>query len=366
MPNPVFILEEEALLKNLRLLESIQKKSGCHILISLKAFALWPLFPTIRQFIHGAAASSLNEALLIHEQMGVLAHTYSPAFSPEELPEIALHSSHIIFNSMAQFQQNKDQLSGKSLGIRVNPMISVVETDQYNPAMSGARLGVTKEQFPDNLPNGVDGLHFHALCESSASDFERVLLGFETQFKQFFPSLKWVNFGGGHLLTHKDYDVGHFINIIQNFKQKYNLEVFIEPGSAIAWETGDLISKVLDIVENNGIKTAILNISFTAHMPDTLEMPYRPIVAESNAKGDYIYNLGGVSCLSGDFIANYAFAKPLKIGDIITFRDMLHYTTVKTTLFNGVRHPDIYIKKKDGTQHPLKTFSFQDYKNRMC
>lgn len=366
MTHPAFVLKEEALLRNLRLLENVQTISGCHILISLKAFALWPCFPLIKKHLYGAAASSLNEARLIHEEMGVAAHTYSPAFSPEEIPEIAKHSSHIIFNSISQFEQYKDQFVDKSLGVRVNPMVSVVETDQYNPAMTGSRFGITKEQFPDELPKGIDGLHLHALCESSASDFERILLGFEEQFKQVLPSLKWVNFGGGHLITHKDYDVEHFTALIQNFKKKYALEVFIEPGSAIAWETGNLVGSVLDIVENRGVKTAILNISFTAHMPDTLEMPYHPVVAESDEAGRYVYNLGGRSCLSGDFIPNYAFAKPLKIGDTITFKDMLHYTTVKTTMFNGVPHPDIYITQKDGTHHLLKSFSYQDYKNRMC
>ncbi len=366
MSNPAYILEEKALIKNLQLLKNVQQESGCRILISLKAFALWPLFPLIKKYLYGAAASSVNEAALIHEKMGCLAHTYSPAFSEQEMPEIAQHSSHIIFNSIPQFKHYKDQLPDKNLGIRVNPMISVVSTEHYNPATKGARLGVSKEQFPGHLPDGVSGLHFHALCESSANDFEKVLLGFEEQFKPFLPRLKWVNFGGGHLITHENYDVKHFISLIQNFKKKYPLEVFIEPGSAIAWETGVLVSEVLDIVENNGIKTAMLNISFTAHMPDTLEMPYRPKVLEADKTGHFIYNLGGVSCLSGDFISDYAFAKPLKVGDTITFDDMLHYTTVKTNLFNGVQHPNIYLKKENGALLALKTFSYQDYKNRMC
>ncbi len=366
IPCPAYVLNEEALLRNLKILREVQESSGCHILISLKAFALWPLFPTIKKYLHGAAASSLNEARLIYEEMGCPAHTYSPAFSAQEIKDVARYSSHIIFNSLAQFRAFRGQLSNRSLGIRVNPMVSVVETDQYNPAMKGGRLGMTKTQFGDKLPGGVDGLHFHALCESSASDFERVLSGFEEQFSAFLPQLKWVNFGGGHLITRKGYDVARFISIVKKFKKKYPLEVYIEPGSAIAWETGDLIAKVLDIVENNGIRTAILNTSFTAHMPDTLEMPYRPEVAESSTGGTFRYHLGGVSCLSGDFLPDYAFDKPLQTGDIITFKDMMHYTTVKTTMFNGVRHPDIYIKKIDGAVLPLKEFSYLDYKNRMC
>lgn len=367
-PTPAYILEEASLIKNLILLHKVQKESGCHILLSLKAFSLWPLFPLIKKYLSGGAASSLNEAELIHHEMGCLAHTYSPAFDADEIQNIARHSSHIIFNSLHQFKQFKDQLTAHKLGIRVNPMISVVPTDHYNPATKGARLGTTQAEFGKHLPEGLSGLHFHALCESSASDFEKVLLGFESQFKPFLPHLEWVNFGGGHLITKKGYDIDHFISIIQDFKQKYNLEVFIEPGSAIAWEIGNLTAKILDIVSNNGIQTAILNISFTAHMPDTLEMPYRPVVLESIPlrKDAYIYNLGGISCLSGDYIADYAFAKPLKIGDQITFADMLHYTTVKTTLFNGVQHPDIYLKKKDGVLQLLKTFSYADYKNRMC
>jgi carboxynorspermidine decarboxylase len=373
IPSPAYVLDMKLLKRNLELIKSVQDRAGVSIILALKGFAMWRVFPLVAQYLKGATASSLWEAQLIFEEMGVQAHTYAPAYLPGDFYAILQYSSHITFNSINEYHRYKDQVNNHptqiSPGIRVNPEYSEVETDLYNPAAPGSRLGEVVDNFNGKLPEGVEGLHFHTLCESSSLELEKVLQSFEAKFSAFFPQLKWVNFGGGHLMTRSDYDTNHLVQLLQNFRQRYpHLEVILEPGSAIAWETGVLVSTVLDIIENRGVKTAILDVSFTAHMPDTLEMPYRPRITGADREpvpGKPAYRMGGVSCLAGDYMTEYSFNQPLQIGDKIILEDMIHYTMVKTTTFNGVRHPDIAIWHEDDTLEIVRRFDYEDYKNRL-
>ena len=372
IPSPAYVVDEVRLRKNLSLIKSVKERSGADIILAFKAFALWKLFPIVREYIPYSTASSLSEARLAYEEMGNYAHTYSPAYTDEEFAEIASLSSHITFNSIQQYERRKAEIEGFdrhiSCGIRVNPEISQVETDLYNPCAPGSRLGVTVDQFGGKLPEGIEGFHCHALCESSSYEFEKLMQAFEEKFAQFLPQLKWVNFGGGHLMTRKDYDVEHLIKIVQGFRSRYPwLKVILEPGSAFAWQTGELVSTVVDIVENHGIKTAILNVSFACHMPDCLEMPYKPAIlgATDEVEGKPTYRMGGNSCLSGDFVGSWSFDHELQVGEKIVFMDMIHYTTVKTTLFNGVSHPSIVLWTQDNKMEMLRKFGYEDYKSRM-
>ncbi|MBK8920068.1 MAG: carboxynorspermidine decarboxylase [Saprospirales bacterium] len=374
IPAPCFVLDEGALRKNLRLIDRVQREAGVQIILAFKGFAMWSAFPIVREYLSGATASSLAEARLCFEEMKTPAHTYSVAYMPREFGRIMSYSSHITFNSLAQYRRFRRRLERHpvkiSPGIRVNPEWSPVGTALYNPASPGSRLGEVAENFRGKLPEGIEGLHFHTLCESSSFDLEKTLVFFEERFGAFLPQLRWVNFGGGHLMTRQGYDVEHLIGILRAFRARHpQLKVILEPGSAIAWDTGVLVATVLDIVQNKGIKTAILDISFTAHMPDTLEMPYRPRVRHANAEpgtaDKHQYRLGGVSCLSGDFMTEYAFEKKLKAGQRIVFEDMIHYTMVKTTTFNGVTHPSIAIWRENGTLDIVRKFGYKDYKNRL-
>lgn len=372
IPSPAYVVDEVRLRKNLSLIKSVKERSGADIILAFKAFALWKLFPIVREYIPYSTASSLSEARLAYEEMGNYAHTYSPAYTDEEFAEIASLSSHITFNSIQQYERRKAEIEGFdrhiSCGIRVNPEISQVETDLYNPCAPGSRLGVTVDQFGGKLPEGIEGFHCHALCESSSHEFEKLMQAFEEKFAQFLPQLKWVNFGGGHLMTRKDYDVEHLIKIVKEFRSRYPwLKVILEPGSAFAWQTGELVSTVVDIVENHGIKTAILNVSFACHMPDCLEMPYKPAIlgATDEVQGKPTYRMGGNSCLSGDFVGSWSFDHELQVGEKIVFMDMIHYTTVKTTLFNGVSHPSIVLWTQDDKMEMLRKFGYEDYKSRM-
>ncbi|MBU6342875.1 MAG: carboxynorspermidine decarboxylase, partial [Bacteroidetes bacterium] len=330
-------------------------------------------FPIVRQYLKGATASSLNEARLCFEEMKTKSHTYAVAYTTREFGKILQYSSHITFNSISQFRKFQKKVKAYpepvSMGIRVNPGWSPVETALYNPAAPGSRLGEPLANFKGLLPEGVEGLHFHVLCESSSYDLEKAVTQFEQQFGQFLPRLKWVNFGGGHLMTREGYDVPHLIRTLQDFRRRHpHLEVILEPGSAIAWDTGVLVASVLDIVHNKGVKTAILDVSFTAHMPDTLEMPYRPRIrgAHDPETGEkYTYRLGGGSCLSGDYMEAYGFGKNLKVGDKLVFEDMIHYTMVKTSTFNGVTHPSIAIWRENGKLEMVRKFGYKDYKNRL-
>lgn len=374
IPSPCFVLDEVLLRKNLALINRVQQEAGVQIILAFKGFAMWSTFPIVREYLSGATASSLSEARLCFEEMQTKAHTYAVAYVPAEFGKIMRYSSHITFNSLAQYARFRKRLENApekiSPGIRVNPEWSPVGTALYNPAAPGSRLGEVVENFDGQLPAGIEGLHFHVLCESSSYDLEKTLEHFEQRFGAFLPQLKWVNFGGGHLMTREGYNVEHLISVLKAFRKRHpQLHVILEPGSAIAWNTGVLVSTVLDIVKNKGVKTAILDVSFTAHMPDTLEMPYRPAVRNANADpqpGDkHQYRLGGVSCLSGDFMLEYAFEQPLKVGQKIIFEDMIHYTMVKTSTFNGVTHPAIAIWRSDDRLDVVRKFNYRDYRNRL-
>ena len=370
IPSPAFVLDVRRLRKNLQLMAEVQEKADVSIILALKGFALWRVFPLIHEYLQGATASSLAEARLIREEMGVKAHTYSPAYLPLEFSDLAQYSSHVSFNSLAQYQQfhEEAQQAGCSIGLRVNPQYSEVTTDLYNPAVPGSRLGILDTQLPGMLPSGIEGFHVHTLCESSAQATEQLILALEQRFGPWLPHLKWINLGGGHLMTREGYDVEHLIEVLRAFRQRHpHLSVILEPGSAVAWETGELVSTVLDIVDSGGIKTAILDVSFTAHMPDTLEMPYRPKVlgATDPVPGKPTFRLGGVSCLAGDYMTEYSFAEPLRIGDQIILWDMMHYTMVKTTTFNGVTHPSICLWTEDDQLEVVRRFGYEDFKNRL-
>ena len=370
IPSPCYVLDEAAFRRNLELIKSVKEQAGVEIILAFKAFAMWSVFPIVREYIPHSTASSLAEARLAFEEMGSPAHTYGPAYTDKEFPAIMNCSSHITFNSLSQFERfyPQTQFNNISCGLRINPEFSDVETDLYNPCAPGSRLGVVAGLLGDKLPEGVEGLHFHTLCESSSYDLEKTLNVVEEKFGKYFPQIKWINMGGGHLMTREGYDTDHLISLLKSFKAKYpHLHVILEPGSAFAWRTGVLVSTVIDIVENKGIKTALLDVSFACHMPDCLEMPYKPSIlgATDAIPGKPTYRMGGNSCLSGDYIGDWSFEEELKIGDRIVFDDMIHYTMVKTTMFNGVSHPSIGMWTTGNEFNLIREFGYDDYKNRM-
>jgi carboxynorspermidine decarboxylase len=366
------VLDKKLLRQNLELINKVQTEAEIEIILAFKGFAMWSTFPLVREYLSGATASSLNEARLCFEEMKTRAHVYSPVYFEKEFDELMSFSSHIVFNSFNQFNKFYAQTQKAdhpiSCGIRVNPEYSDVETDLYNPSAAGSRLGVGSDEFPEELPEGIEGIHFHVLCESDSYSLGKVLQNLEAKFEKYLHQVKWVNMGGGHLMTRKGYDHKHLIQLLQNFRKKYNVKVILEPGSAIAWDTGVLISKVKDIVKHKGIKTAILDVSFTAHMPDTLEMPYRPRIVgakDPDENSKHLYRLGGVSCLAGDFMEAYDFGRELNISDTIVFQDMIHYTMVKTTMFNGVNHPIIAIWTEKDDLQIIREFGYTDFKGRL-
>ena len=370
VPSPCYILDEQSFRRNLALIKSVAERAEVEIILAFKAFAMWSVFPIVREYVQCSTASSLSEVRLAYEEMGNKAHTYAPAYSESEFPEIMSLSSHITFNSLTQFRKFFPQTVGKNIscGLRINPEFSDVETDLYNPCAPGSRLGVVADLLGNHLPEGVEGLHFHTLCESNSFDLEKTLAVVDEKFGKYFSELKWLNLGGGHLMTHKDYDVEHLIALLKNFRVKYpHLHIILEPGSAFAWQTGVLAATVLDIVENKGIKTAMLDVSFSCHMPDCLEMPYKPVIsgALEVTPGKPTYRMGGNSCLSGDFYGSWSFDRELSVGDRVVFEDMIHYTMVKTTMFNGVSHPSIGIFTKENEFNLIRKFGYEDYKNRM-
>jgi carboxynorspermidine decarboxylase len=373
IPSPCFVLEEKLLRQNLELIRSVAGAAGVEIILAFKGFAMWGAFPVVREYFGGATASSLNEAMLCLEKMKSPAHTYAPVYDPATFNQIMACSSHITFNSLSQFERFYPEMknSGKKLsaGLRINPEFSEVKTELYNPCAPGSRLGVAAALLPAQLPEGIEGLHFHTLCESSSFDLEKTLAAVEEKFAPYLKQVKWLNMGGGHLMTRKGYDTAHLINLLKAFKTRFpHLHIILEPGSAFAWETGFLKASVLDVVENKGIKTAMLDVSFSAHMPDCLEMPYQPRVRHARPEainGKPSYRMGGNSCLSGDYMGYWSFENELKIGDTIIFEDMVHYTMVKTTFFNGVQHPSIGILKADGELKLLRKFGYEDYKGKL-
>lgn len=370
IPTPFYIVYEDRLRRNLELISRVEREAGVNIIMAFKANALWRSFHIIREYNRGFTASSLNELRLGNEELGGEAHVYCPVYTPETISEFLSRATHITFNSLSQWEKYGSMAigAGVSPGLRVNPQCSVIDTEIYNPALPGSRFGVTADQLGGTLPEGIEGLHFHALCESSSYDLAKVLSAFEEQFGAFLPALKWVNFGGGHLMTREGYDTDHLIGLLRGFRARYPwLKVVMEPGSAFTWRTGDLVTSVLDVVENQGVKTAIIDASFACHMPDCLEMPYKPAITGSvaEAPGLPVYRLGGNSCLSGDYVGDWAFPAPLQPGQRLTLEDMNHYTTVKTNMFNGIQHPSIVLCDKDGECTYLRRFDYEDYKNRM-
>lgn len=382
---PIYILEENRLRRNLSLISRVAREADVEIILAFKAYALWKTFPIFREYIQATTASSLNEARLGFEEFGSPTHTFSPAYTEDEIDDIARCSSHITFNSLTQYERFADKAKQANpdiqIGVRVNPEYSEIETDIYNPCAPGTRFGVSADKLPEVLPANIDGFHCHCHCESGAEVLQRTLVHIEEKFGKWFSQIKWLNLGGGHLMTRKDYNVDLLISILKGLHERYpHLQIILEPGSAFGWQTGPLVSEVVDIVEDKGIKTAILNVSFTCHMPDCLEMPYWPAVrgavtledgteeaehAKNSATPYYIYRLGGNSCLSGDFMGNWQFDHELQIGEKVIFEDMLHYTTVKTCMFNGIAHPSIGILKQDGELEVLRHYSYADYRNLM-
>ncbi|MGM9840695.1 MAG: carboxynorspermidine decarboxylase [Candidatus Limisoma sp.] len=373
---PYYIVYESKLRSNLELINSVSKRANVKIIMAFKANALWKTFGIISDYCRASTASSLNEMRLSLEELGGEVHAYCPVYTDDTIEEFVKGCSHITFNSVAQYTKYRDLVASYnathpdrvSCGLRINPECSVIETDIYNPCMPGSRFGVSADSLKE-LPEGIEGLHFHALCESTSYDLEKVLESVESKFGHLLPKVKWLNMGGGHLMTRAGYDIDHLVGVINGLHKRYpNLEIIMEPGSAFTWRTGDLIARVLDIVEHKGIKTAIIDASFACHMPDCLEMPYKPTITEALAEPDYskpTYRIGGNSCLSGDFIGDWSFNEPLQIGDLLTFEDMNHYTTVKTHMFNGIQHPSMALQKADGELVVLREFDYSDYKNRM-
>ena len=368
LPSPAFVCEEGLLENNLKLLKKVQDEANVNILLALKGFALHSTFDLCKKYLKGCCASGLHEAILAKEEFGGEVHTYSPAFKDEEFDEIVDISNHVVFNSFNQLKQFKDKAIGKtSIGLRVNPEYSSVEVDLYNPCGAFSRLGITRANFNENELEGIDGLHFHALCEQNVDALEGALANFEEKFGEFLPNMKWVNFGGGHHITRVDYDVEGLIKLLKEFKNRYpHLEVYLEPGEAVGWQTGYLVATVLDVI-NNGMDIAILDTSAEAHMPDTLAMPYRADIRNSGLANEkeFTYRLGGNTCLAGDIIGDYSFDKPLEIGDKIILEDMIHYTMVKTTTFNGIKLPSIVLKKNENCYQIVNNFGYNNYKARL-
>lgn len=388
VPTPCYILEEERLRNNLALIRSVMERSGAEVILAFKAFALWRAFPIFREYIRHTTASSLFEARLAFEEFGSKAHTYSPAYTEADFPGILACSSHVTFNSLSQYRRFFPAVKAYngahpadrpvSCGLRINPEYSEIEVDLYNPCAPGSRFGLLAADLLADLPEGIEGFHCHCHCESSAQALEHTLQHIEAKFGRWLPRLRWLNLGGGHLMTRRDYDVDHLVALLRGLRERYpNLSVILEPGSAFAWQTGPLVASVVDVVENKGIRTAILDVSFTCHMPDCLEMPYQPAVRGAEtlepdyvhseaARREPVYRLGGNSCLSGDFMGSWRFARPLQPGDRLIFEDMIHYTTVKTNMFNGIAHPAIALLHTDGTLEYYRRYAYEDYRDRMC
>lgn len=370
VPSPCFVLEEDRLNQNLAIFRRVQAGAPVEIMLALKGFALFPSFPYLRSTLAGASASSLWEARLAAEEFGKEVHVYAPAYREADLKEILPLATHVVFNSLSQWARYQSLFSRPlpEAGLRINPEYSPVETALYNPCVPGSRLGVRVSELGETLPAGIRGFLSHNLCESDSFALEKTLSQIETLFGAFLPQLHWLNLGGGHLMTRQDYDVDHAIRVLNQFHRRHpHLRLILEPGSAVAWETGFLTSAVEDLLPQDGFTYAMLDVSFTAHMPDCLEMPYRPGIrgARQPRPGDTAYRLGGSSCLAGDFLGDYAFDQPLEVGDRLIFEDMMHYTLVKTTMFNGVPHPAIGLLHSDGQFELWRQFDYADYRNRM-
>ncbi len=379
LQTPIYIIEEARLRRNLALIKSVADRSGAETILAFKAYALWKTFPIFREYITHTTASSPYEARLAAEEFGSPAHTYTPAYDERTFDEIMRCSGHITFNSLSQYERFWPlvQASGRNIscGLRINPEYSEIETELYNPCAPGSRFGVLADRLPEQLPQGIEGFHCHCHCESSAENLQRTLVHIEEKFAKYFPQLKWLNLGGGHLMTRQDYNVELLVQLLQDLRRRYpHLKIILEPGSAFGWQTGPLVAGVVDVVENQGVRTAIMDASFTCHMPDCLEMPYQPVVrgarmcdmhATDDREGGYVYRIGGNSCLSGDYMGSWVFDHELQIGEHLYFEDMNHYTTVKTTMFNGIHHPSLAMLRENGDLQLLRQYRYEDYRDRM-
>lgn len=376
IPTPCYLLNEESLEINLQILHMIEQEADVKIICALKGFAFWHEFPMVSHYLSGATASSVNEARLIYEEMNTEAHTYCPVYTPKEFPMLLQMSSHLTFNTLTQYEQllpiYKSIGKKASLGLRINPEYSEVTTDLYNPTIEGSRLGIRRHQLGATLPEEIEGLHCHALCENDSYTLERTLQAMEAKFSDLLLQARWLNLGGGHLITREGYDVDHLISLLRGLHERYpNLEeIILEPGEAVGWQTGVLVAEVQDIIPCKDFSIAMLDTSFACHMPDCLEMPYKPTIinARDAQPGDkYVYRMGGNSCLAGDYMGmgDYAFKEPLEVGEKIIFDDMIHYTMVKTTFFNGIKHPNIAVWTKEGELDIIRQFDYEDYKNKL-
>lgn len=368
IPTPSYIVEEELLKHNLSILKSVMDQTGCKILLAQKCFSMFPVYPLIGESISGTTASGLFEAKLGHEFMKKENHIFAAAYREEEMDEILEICDHVIFNSFSQWKKYKEKAiaSGKQCGLRINPECSTQEGHEiYDPCAPFSRLGITKKNFKGEQLEGISGLHFHTLCEQNSDDLKKTLEAVEELFGEYLPKMKWINFGGGHHITRKDYDVETLVECIRYMQEKYQLDVYLEPGEAVALNAGFLVTTVLDIVEN-GMEIAILDTSAACHMPDVLEMPYRPAIIGGGEPGEkpFTYRLGGPTCLSGDIIGDYSFDRPLRVGDRLMFCDMAIYSMVKNNTFNGINLPSIVLKKEED-YHLVKSFGYEDFKNRL-
>lgn len=365
-PNPCFILDETLLVNNMKVLQHVEQSTGVNILCALKGFSMWHTFPLLMQYISGGTASSLHEVKLINEKMNKKAHSCFVVYTPEEFAEVQASSGHLTFNSLNQYRQFESVIeSDKNIAIRINPEFSTVGFEQYNPCFPGSRFGVVKTALPQKLPTKVNGLHFHTLCESSAEDFQATWNHIDKEFENWLHQVKWINLGGGHHITQPNYNVELLIEILKSIKEKYNVAILLEPGEAIGINTGYLTTRIEDIVNSNGEKIAILNTSFAAHMPDCLEMPYKPQLVDENPDGAFEYTFGGNTCMSGDFVKGFRFDHELQVGETIVFKDMMHYTFVKTNFFNGVKHPAIGVIQQNNEPLVLRDFGYKEFKNRL-
>lgn len=370
LPTPSYLVDQRLLIKNLELLASVKERTGCKILLAQKAFSMFSVYPLIAKYLDGVTSSGVMEARLGYEEMGKEVHTYAPAFADHEMDDVIRYSDHIVFNSFHQWNKFKDKVksSGKQIecGLRLNPKYSEIATDIYNPCFTGSRLGITPEQFQPDQLDGIDGLHFHTMCEQNSDTLERTLKVVDDTFGSYIKQMKWLNFGGGHHITRPDYDIETLIRCIQFAQDTYGVQVYLEPGEAVALNTGYLVSTVLDTIEN-GMHLAILDTSAACHMPDVLEMPYRPHIIGAGLPNEktYTYRLGGPTCLAGDIIGDYSFDVPLKEGDKLIFCDMAHYTMVKNNTFNGMNLPSIAFYSQENGLQIIKQFGYEDFKSRL-
>ena len=371
LETPVYVCDLGALRANLEVLADAQRRADCNILLALKGFAMWSVFPIVREYLSGIAASSPHEARLGREEFGGAVHAYAPAYSPAELDEILELADHVVFNSLSQWRALRPRVEAAprrvECGIRINPEHSEVEVPIYDPCAPGSRLGVPRAALREGELDGITGLHFHSLCELGADALARTVAAVEERFGDVLGRMSWVNFGGGHHISRPDYDVDRLVDIVRGFARRHDVQVYLEPGEAIALNTGVLVASVLDVIHND-VDIAILDTSATAHMPDVLEMPYRPEIDGAGKPGEreHTYRLGGLTCLAGDVIGDYSFSRPLEVGDKLVFRDMAHYTMVKNTTFNGVRLPSIATHDpRTGQTEIVRRFGYEDYKSRL-